>query len=327
MFRLATFNLENLDDGPNADPSFDARLGVLRPQLQRLRADILCLQEVNAHKPAPKARRVMAALDRLVEGTPYAEFARASTVGPTGAGPADRHNLVILSRFAVESHVQIRHELVTPPAYRYASGAADGVAKPVEWDRPALHAVLRLPSGEPLNVINLHLRAPLAAFIEGQKAGPFAWKSVGGWAEGYFLSSMKRSGQALEIRLLVEKLFDADPAALIAVCGDFNAEENEVPVRILQGREEDTGNGGLAERTLLLAEHSLAPELRFSVVHHGRRQMLDHVMMSRGLSAWYRETEIHNEDLGDELVAYREVENSPDSYHAPIVSSFAPPGE
>ena len=81
MFRLATFNLENLDDGPNADPSFDARLGVLRPQLQRLRADILCLQEVNAHKPAPKARRVMAALDRLVEGTPYAEFARASTVG------------------------------------------------------------------------------------------------------------------------------------------------------------------------------------------------------------------------------------------------------
>lgn len=327
MFRLATFNLENLDDGPEADPPFDARLAILRPQLQRLRADVLCLQEVNAQKPSPKAPRVATALDRLVEGTPYAEFERVSTVGPAGEGPADRHNLVILSRFAVESHSQIRHDLVSPPAHRQASGGGGGDAKPVEWDRPALHTVLRLPSGEPLHVINLHLRAPLAAFIEGQKAGPFAWKSVGGWAEGYFLASMKRAGQALEVRLLVERLFDADPSALIAVCGDFNAEENEVPVRILQGREEDTGNGALADRTLILTEHSLAPELRFSVVHHGRRQMLDHVMVSRALSAWYRETEIHNEDLGDEVVAYREVEHSPDSYHAPLVASFAPPGE
>ena len=327
MFRLATFNLENLDDGPGADPPFDVRLGVLRPQLQRLRADILCLQEVNAHRPAPKAPRVMAALDRLLDGTPYADFTLVSTVGPTGEGPVDRHNLAILSRFPIESYAQIRHEFVSPPAYRIASGTSDGVSKPVEWDRPALHAVLRLPSGEALHVVNLHLRAPLAAFIEGQKVSPNAWKSVSGWAEGYFLASMKRSGQALEIRLLVERLFDADPAALIAVCGDFNAEENEVPVRTLQGREEDTGNGALAARTLLLTEHSLAPELRFSVIHHGRRQLLDHVMMSRALSGWYRELEIHNEDLGDELVAYREIEHTPDSYHAPVVATFAPPGE
>ena len=88
LLRIATFNLESLDDRPDMVPPLDQRIGVLRPQLVRLEADVLCLQEVNAHKPAPKARRVMAALDRLVEGTPYAEFARASTVGPTGAGPA-----------------------------------------------------------------------------------------------------------------------------------------------------------------------------------------------------------------------------------------------
>lgn len=327
MFRVATFNLENLDDGPEADPAFDARLAILRPQLQRLRADVLCLQEVNAQKPVPRQPRVATSLDRLLEGTSYAAFERVSTVGPGGAGPADRHNLVVLSRFAIESHDQIRHDFISPPMHRRASGTGDDTARPVEWDRPALHATLRLPSGEPLHVINLHLRAPLAAFIEGEKTSPFAWKTVGGWAEGYFLAAMKRSGQALEVRLLVEQLFDADPAALIVVCGDFNAEENEVPVRILQGREEDTGNGALADRTLILTEHSLAPELRFSVVHHGRRQMLDHVLISRGLSAWYRETEIHNEDLGDELVAYREVEHSPDSYHAPIVASFAPSDE
>lgn len=42
-FRLATFNLESLDDRPGRGADFDQRLRLLRPQLQRLRADLLCL--------------------------------------------------------------------------------------------------------------------------------------------------------------------------------------------------------------------------------------------------------------------------------------------
>lgn len=324
MLRLATFNLENLDDGPDADPPLEVRLSILRPQLQRLRADILCLQEINARKPGAKQPRVFTALERLIEGTPDVDFERAACVGRRGKGPLDRHNLVTLSRFPIEARTQIHHDLVHPPSYVRAGGG-DGGAAAVEWDRPALHAAVRVPSGALLHVVNLHLRAPLAVFIDGQKSGPFAWKSVGGWAEGYFLAAMKRAGQALEVRLFVERLFDEKPTALIAVCGDFNAEENEVPVRILRGLEEDTGSGALADRALIMAEHSVAPDLRYSVVHHGRRQMLDHMLISRALSAWYRETEIHNEDLGDELVAYREVAHSPDSYHAPVVAEFDTP--
>ena len=48
--RLATFNVENLDDTPNCDPPFEARIAILQPQLERLQADILCLQEVNARR-------------------------------------------------------------------------------------------------------------------------------------------------------------------------------------------------------------------------------------------------------------------------------------
>lgn len=46
--RIATFNLENLDDRPQSGRDFRDRLAILRPQLTRLRADVLCLQEVNA---------------------------------------------------------------------------------------------------------------------------------------------------------------------------------------------------------------------------------------------------------------------------------------
>jgi hypothetical protein len=42
--RIATFNLENLDDKPGKKPTLTERIAVMRPQLLRLKADILCLQ-------------------------------------------------------------------------------------------------------------------------------------------------------------------------------------------------------------------------------------------------------------------------------------------
>jgi hypothetical protein len=36
--------------------------------------------------------------------------------------------------------------------------------------------------------------------VPGQKAEPFAWKTVSDWAEGFFAAAVKRAGQALELR-------------------------------------------------------------------------------------------------------------------------------
>lgn len=44
--RIATFNLMTLDDRRGLKPGLDERIPILRPQLVRLDADILCLQEV-----------------------------------------------------------------------------------------------------------------------------------------------------------------------------------------------------------------------------------------------------------------------------------------
>jgi hypothetical protein len=47
--RIATFNLENFDDpGPGGLPTLATRVALMRPQLERLRADVLLLQEVNS---------------------------------------------------------------------------------------------------------------------------------------------------------------------------------------------------------------------------------------------------------------------------------------
>lgn len=44
---IATFNLENFDNKPGQKPSLEDRIALMKPQLHRLNADILCLQEVN----------------------------------------------------------------------------------------------------------------------------------------------------------------------------------------------------------------------------------------------------------------------------------------
>src|SRR5262245_54388149 len=70
--RIATFNLENLDDVPNEKPPWAERIRVMRPQLERARPDILSLQEVNGQEqpgqprclnnraPKPQYRRIAA---------------------------------------------------------------------------------------------------------------------------------------------------------------------------------------------------------------------------------------------------------------------------
>ena len=134
---------------------------------------------------------------------------------------------------------------------------------------------------------------------------------------------MKRCGQALEARLAIERLFDRDRNALIAVCGDFNAVEWASPLRILCGEVEDTGNEALAERTLMLLERGLPESHRFSVIHGGRPIMLDHILSSRALFGRFRHIEAHNEALADELTGFTAGRPPSGSFHAPLVAEFA----
>ena len=322
--RIATFNVESLDLPPKALVPLEARAEILRPALERLQADVLCLQEINSqHMPGHDGRHLLA-LDRLLAGTIYASYARVTTTGGSGRGLADVHNLVTLSRFPIRTHEEVRHRFIAPASYRLQTASpTQAEAKPVTFDRPILLARIEPPDADPLTIINVHLRAPLAAVIAGQKLEPFVWKTVGGWAEGYFLSAMRRAGQALELRFLLEELLDDDPSALIAIAGDFNAEDHEVPINLVVGAEENTGNPLLAKRSLVVLDRALSSDRRWSVLHHGRRQMLDHILASQALHGRFRSIDVHNEALSDELVAYARHIRASGSSHAPIVAEFA----
>lgn len=322
--RLATFNLESLGSTRPGAPPLDQRIAVLRPQFERLDADILCLQEVNGQPAAGAKARQLAALSALFAGTRYDGYALHATQSASGAGVHDVHNLVVATHLPVAAVREVRHALVEPPLFRPLTAEPPEPAPlRLGWDRPLLHLTLTLADGRPLHVVNLHLRAPLAAPVAGQKLEPFVWKSVESWAEGFFIAAMKRLGQAVEARRLVDAIFAHDPEPLIALAGDFNADDHEAPLRIAIGSEDDTGNGALAGRMLVPAERALPQDRRYSVTHHGRPQMLDHILLSRALMGHLRGVEVHNEALLDELIGPSRTLRPPDSFHAPLVAEFA----
>ena len=320
--RLATFNLESLGGRRDDDGRLARRVAALNPKIAGLEADILCLQEVNGQKPMGGGPRRLTALDAVLGDLPVAGFERAETHRANG-GAADVHNLVVLSRYPIRAVREIRHDYVEAPLYRRRTAMPpDEAPLPVEWDRPILAVEIALPDGRMLHLFNVHFRAPIAAPVPGAKTGALSWGSVAGWAEGYYIAAMKRIGQALELRRAVDALFDVDPDALIAVAGDFNAEEFNAAIRIAIGSSDDTGAPALGARSLIIAEDAVVEEKRYSVIHDGRRLMLDHILVSRALCASLQTVEIDNEGLPDEADPELSGGRIAGSFHAPLVAVF-----
>lgn len=320
--RIATFNLENLHSGPNLEPSLDIRAEVLRPQLERLRADVLCLQEIHSQKTL-SGERTLSALLQLIKDTPYEGYTMSVTRKLDDNELYSQRNLVVLSKFPILETNQYIHHFTAPPQYRpVTSVPAKTEAEDITWERPIQHVKIQLPNQTLLDVINLHLKSKNPTAIPGQLENFYTWKTASGWAEGFFLSSVRRVGQALETRVLVDTLFDENPNAQIVVAGDFNADSHEVPVEAILGRTEHTGNGALAGRELIPCEKTIPETARYTLYHQGHKDMLDHLLISKSLLSSYRGSEIHNENLADESIAFATDTKFPQSDHAPVVAEF-----
>jgi endonuclease/exonuclease/phosphatase family metal-dependent hydrolase len=320
--RIATFNLENFDEtAPDARPSLAERIALMKPQIVRLRADIACFQEVNGQERAGEPRALLA-LGQLLADTNLDGASLVSTKPDTDA-VYDERNLVVVTHLPVVGRRQLRNDLVGKPTYkRLTALPADAAPVEIGIERPILHVELEPVGGARLHVVNVHLKSKIPTDIPGQKIDTYTWRSPGAWAEGAFISSMKRMAQAVEVRRLVDDILDADPEARIVVAGDFNATPGEIPVLAIRGNVEDTGNSDLADRVLVPIEQTIPEPSRYTLFHQGRGEMLDHLLVTRNLLAYYRGSEIHNEVLHDESVAFGIDRKFPESDHAPVVATF-----
>jgi endonuclease/exonuclease/phosphatase family metal-dependent hydrolase len=317
-FRIATFNLENLNDANQTE--FQKRIDAIRPMMERIRADLLFLQEVNS----------LQALQKLLDGTLYQRENYVMETTRTAKGePYKERNLVTVSRYPITVTHQYRHELVSKPMWKKVTSIPpEPAAKELTWERPILFCQIQLGGSRVLHTINIHLKSKNPRDIPGQKENTYVWKSHEGWAEGSFLSSVARVGQALEVRRLVEQLFAPDSRdKLIAVGGDFNSDVDSVPFKAIVGSVEDTNNPDLRATVLIPCEFHIPKEQRYSLIHRGKGDMLDHVAVSGSLYPYWKETEIFNELLPDESIAFATDLKYPESDHAPVIATFELPDD
>jgi endonuclease/exonuclease/phosphatase family metal-dependent hydrolase len=329
IIRFATFNLENLDDVPNTEPTLAERIRVMRPQLERARPDILCLQEVNGQEQ-PNQPRQLLALDQLFAGTPLAGFNRAHTTTAAGEVRNER-NLVVLSRFPfIGQPEQIKHDHTPKPQYRRVTAIPqDQNAQDITWERAILKVQIDLGQNRVLHVLNVHMKSKIPTKIPGRtfrRGRVDIFRTISSWAEGSFISAMKRVGQAVEARIVIDEIFDAaeqaGEEALIAMCGDFNDDNDQISVKTICGPIEEIGNEALVNRVMIPCERNVPEPSRYSLLHLGKGEMIDHILVSRGMLKFFKGTEIHNEALPDESGAFRTDVQFPESDHAPVVAEF-----
>jgi len=168
----------------------------------------------------------------------------------------------------------------------------------------------------------------LPSKIEGQQdpQHTYKWFSHVGWAEGYFLSDIKRVGQALETRVLIDKIFGENgDNALIVVGGDYNADIGSVPFKTVVGSVDDTNNPDLRSGVLIPCEMNVPSSQRFSLYHRGVGNMIDHIAVSQAFYPYWEQTSIFNELLPDKSIAFATDIKFPESDHAPVVAHFQVP--
>ena len=255
--KLATFNMESFGFDRFEPQALEHRLLALRPKILELQADILCLQEVNAQKVKGQTKRQFPALNLLLEGTPYQHYHVATSERQPGLGPDNKHNLAILSRYPI-SHTSCLFQQHADPPYWRPRTAVPEYDQPqnVVFERPILGARIDIGTQKPLHLFTVHLRAPIAAMIRGAKRADRSWKSLSAWAEGYQLSVLKQTAQALELRLAVERLFDDDEEAQVILTGIQRHRRNRNPP-LLRADPDDTGSPHLSPRRLFQLDRSL----------------------------------------------------------------------
>ncbi len=135
-------------------------------------------------------------------------------------------------------------------------------------------------------------------------------------------TEVQRKAQARAVRDYVNELLAADPDALIVLSGDFNdhafAEPDEGadhPLAIL--------TGGPAEIKFTHVAEAIIPAERFSYIHHGNAQLLDHMLLSPAMQTRLRGARLLH--INASFPAFLEQDPTTplrSSDHDPLISYF-----
>lgn len=312
MLKVMTWNLENLfrsgaPSGPTSDDVYKAKLEALASTINEQAPDVVAVQEVGD----PEA---LADLVERLDGTWDQRLSRH---------PGSRGIRVgwLSTRPFIESK-----DLVGFPPHLRPVQAADGGASEAAMGRGAVVVTVDA-SPAPVRLLTAHLKSKLLTFPGGrfQPGDEDERARFGAYA------LYRRAAEAATLRVAVSAaLVDQGQDRPLVVAGDLNDTVQAATTQMLLGPPGseigtpgfDQRDGGDGQRLWNLAP-LMPPGKDYSRVHHGRKELIDHILVSAALVRRVVAVEaVIDEPLpsvsGDPQIRRHE----PGSDHAPVVATF-----
>lgn len=267
MVTIGTWNVENLflpgtPDGPSNEDVYRRKLAYLTSVITDIGADVVCLQEVGGEQPLAD---LVSALGGSLPNTAIGQ-------------PDDRGiRVAVVSRLAVAETYQW---------VDFPDGALPSVPDPdgnvlTAMGRGALETVLAVDATRKFRVVTAHLKSKILTF-PGNRRYPLDEDER---ARGAGYALLRRAAEAVAVRVELNTWMPREPAVPVVLAGDMNDEPRAVTTALLAGPADSDPNRPDQYdpyRLYSLADR-LPPARAFSRIFRGRRELIDHVFVSRPL--------------------------------------------
>ena len=319
MTVAGAWNVENLfrpggDFGPRDDEAYQQKIRGLADTISGAAVDVLAVEEVGD----PAALGDVAA---LLDGDWHA-------VTSAIFEPAHPIRVGFLSRMPLEVIADVA---AFPPMLRPIQADDDG-GTIKQMGRGALAVRTRESSGRDLVIVACHLKSKLLSFPGPGGKSRFNPHDEGERARVADYALSRRAAEAVTVRALADDLLAGDGTTRqVMVVGDLNDEPQAATTQILlgpPGSELGTAGADRPDKGDAARLWNLAPRLpeaeRYSRIYHGRRELIDHLLVSQALLG--RTAEVHTVHPGtlpsitDDPAARR---NAPASDHALIYTRLS----
>jgi len=277
---LATYNVKNLFE-PRSDGEIaivDEKIMAIAQTVTASGADVVGLQEIGS---ALLARRLSALL------APIGFHAAV-------VGTADDRGIrcALLSRLPIRFARIHTSDSLDFPRFQVDDPRPFGARIPLR--RGIVHVGIDVPPFGLISVLVVHFKSPLPAPLRDASGARLPIVTAHDRSEAFVRSWVWRAAEALFVRKLVDAALAnekaPDGSASVAVVGDLNDGPESPIVHALRS----DGPGALFDCT-----SAAASDLRYSIIHGGRRTQVDHILTTQPLATRVTRAAFDNARLRD----------------------------
>jgi endonuclease/exonuclease/phosphatase family metal-dependent hydrolase len=337
QFSVMTWNVENLfppgsfispsSRSPVTEEHFNAKLKFLADFITSLdrKPDVIALQEIGG-QTNNDLRSIEALQARLGGAYPHRAIARF---------PEGRPITV-----AFLSSLELKHpgdEILKFPAGPLASVPDFGGGSIKQMGRRALKVEVEPQAGITIRLVTVHLKSKLLTFPREGGGTSFQPRDENERAFGAGIALMRRAAEAVTVRGFINGEMEVSPAVHTIVLGDLNDEPLAATSQIFCGpadsdvKSTDQGDPvriyNLVDSLPLRGtdtKNFLAEMERFSRIHEGRGELIDHIMASKGLVFGGGDFVVKEVRSFVNLIAGQSVTANPTERAASIAPDHAP---